>query len=153
MNVVKMMPFVNLRITLVIVLMALIGLAVRVLFALAAYNDARSKNNPNAVMWGLLIGFLGFIPGIIYLCVRNSGRGFIVCPRCGISYQGSYLNCPKCGESNPANSQYVNPFSSLQAHRAKVYLTVALVLIGVGILLSVAGFMALLTFRFGQYVY
>ena len=29
------------------------------------------KWNDNATMWGVLVGILGLIPGIIYLCVRN----------------------------------------------------------------------------------
>jgi hypothetical protein len=146
-NVVNIMPFANVRFVLIIALLGLMELAVRVLFAFAAYNDARSKSNPDAVMWALLIGFLGLIPGIIYLCVRNSVREFVVCTRCGISYQENYPNCPKCGEPSPVNMPYVNPLYAQQAHRAKVFLTVALILIGAGIILSVAGFVALLSFR------
>lgn len=74
-------------------------ISVRVLFAAAAYNDAKSKLNQNAMMWGLLIGFIGLIPGIIYLCVRNNSESkFILCRKCGFTYLRSSMNCPKCGE-------------------------------------------------------
>ena len=42
-----------------------------VMVGLAVYNDAKSKMSLNAVMWAMLVGILGWIPGIVYLCVRN----------------------------------------------------------------------------------
>ncbi len=118
--------------------LALICIAGRVLLAFAAYNDARAKSNPDAVMWGILIGFFGLIPGIIYLCVRNSGRNFIVCQNCGFSHYFGDMNCPKCGAPNQT-PQYVNPFAAQQAHKAKVQLTVALVLLGIGVVAAIIG--------------
>ena len=118
--------------------LGLIYIAERVLFAFAAYNDARAKSNPDAVMWGLLIGFFGLIPGIIYLCVRNSGRNFVVCPNCGCSHYFGDMNCPNCGAPNQA-SQYANPFAAQQAHKARVQLTVAIVLIGIGVVVTIIG--------------
>lgn len=118
-------------------IIALIGLTERILLGLAAYNDARSKSNSDAAMWGLLIGFLGLIPGIIYLCIRNSARGYTVCTNCGFGHPATESNCPKCGAPNLAVSQYSNPFAAQQAHRAKVLFTVALVLVGLTVLLSI----------------
>ena len=118
--------------------LCLVGLAERVLFAFAAYNDACAKDNSDAVMWALLIGFLGLIPGIIYLCVRNSGRNFAICQNCGCSHYAGDQNCPRCGTANPT-PQFVNPYAPQQAHRAKVLLTVALVLVGVGLIAAVFG--------------
>jgi hypothetical protein len=116
-----------------VAMIGLIGLAERVLFAVAAYNDASSKSNPDAIMWALLIGFLGLIPGIIYLCVRNSGQGYAICCNCGCTYHMNDMNCPRCGAPNPMPAQYGNPFAAQQQHRAKALLIAALVLIGVGI--------------------
>lgn len=114
------------------------SIAAHVLFAVAAYNDARSKMNQNALMWGLLIGFLGAIPGIIYLCVRNNPlREFVTCMKCGATYHGAYTNCPRCGEPNSFNIQYLNPFAEQQKHRAKVLCITAAVLIGLAVLSGV----------------
>lgn len=119
-----------------VLLTGMVTVACRVLFGLAAYYDANAKLNPDAVMWGLLIGFLGLIPGIIYLCVRNSSRSFTVCPNCGLRHYFYDMNCPRCGAPNHVPAQYNNPMAAQQAHRAKVLLIVALVLIGVVILAS-----------------
>lgn len=118
--------------------LCLISLAERVLLAFAAYNDACAKDNSDAIMWGLLIGFLGLIPGIIYLCVRNSGRNFALCQNCGCSHYAGDQNCPNCGAPNPT-PQFVNPHAPQQAHRAKVLMTIGLVLLGVGLIAAVFG--------------
>lgn len=111
------------------------SIAVHVLFAVAAYNDARSKMNQNALMWALLIGFLGAIPGIIYLCVRNNPvQEFVTCMKCGATYHGAYMNCPRCGEPNSFNLQYLNPFAEQQRNRARVLCIVAAILIGLVVL-------------------
>lgn len=109
-------------------IIGLVGMAERVLIGLAAYNDACSKGNPDAVMWGLLIGFLGLIPGIIYLCVRNSGRQYTMCSNCGLRHFAMDPNCPRCGAPNVV-PPYANPYVFQQAHRAKVLLIVAIFLI------------------------
>lgn len=55
----------------VIILVSLLGIAAQVLLGLATYNDAKARGNSDPAMWGLLVGILGWIPGIVYLCVRN----------------------------------------------------------------------------------
>ena len=55
-----------------IVFVCLAGVAAQVLLGLATYNDAKARGNNDPVMWGLLVGFLGWIPGIVYLCLRNN---------------------------------------------------------------------------------
>lgn len=119
-----------------------------VLFAVAAYYDAKAKLNQNALMWGLLIGFLGLIPGIVYLCVRNNpAQEFVRCAKCGATYHGAYMNCPGCGEPNFMNVQYLNPFVEQQKHRAKVLCIIASVLLGLtvfGLIAMVAFFAAIL---------
>ncbi len=116
-----------------IMIVSLLALAARVLFALAAYNDACAKANPDALMWGLLIGFLGLIPGIIYLCIRNSSRNDIVCPNCGFSHYFYDAVCPRCGAPNqlPQNG---NPLAGQQVRRTKRFLTIAVALTGAAIL-------------------
>jgi heme/copper-type cytochrome/quinol oxidase subunit 2 len=120
--------------------LCLVGLAERVLFAVAAYNDACSRDNSDAVMWGLLIGFLGVIPGIIYLCVRNSGRSFATCQNCGCSHYAGDHNCPRCGAPNQTQ-QFVNPLAAQQAHRAKVLMWIALVLLAISLVVTIVGIM------------
>lgn len=120
-----------------ICLISLAGVAERVLLGLAAYNDARSKSNPDAVMWGLLVGFLGLIPGIIYLCIRNTVRNYTICPNCGCSHLASDFNCPRCSAPNPYCGQNLNPLAARQAHQAKVQFTIAMVLVGVIVIASV----------------
>nr|WP_319489563.1 hypothetical protein [uncultured Caproiciproducens sp.] len=124
-------------VVLIMLTISLLALASRVLFALAAYHDACAKSNPDAVMWGLLIGFLGLIPGIIYLCVRNSSRSFVACPNCGFRHYFYDMNCPRCGAPNQNSTQNANPMAAQQAHRAKVLFIIAIVLTGVVILTAI----------------
>lgn len=119
-------------------LLILLLLAERILFALAAYHDALGKGNPDALVWALLIGFLGLIPGIIYLCVRSSGRKMIACPKCGFLHYAADFCCPSCGEPNPAPDRSQNPEAARLAARAKNELIAAVVVIGAGILIVTA---------------
>lgn len=114
-------------------------LAARVLFALAAYHDAQSKNNTDAVMWALLIGFLGLIPGIIYLCVRESSGRTVCCQKCGFWHRAFEPNCPRCGEPNPQVSPAANPYRMLLESRAKKEVIAAAVCIGAAVLICIIG--------------
>lgn len=114
-----------------------LGLVERVLFALAAYYDACAKENADALMWALLIGFLGFIPGIIYLFVRNTGTGYAICPNCGLGHSGRDFACPRCGATTPVRDPNANPMAPLQAHRAKVLMIIGFVVIAVMLVLGV----------------
>lgn len=128
-----MVASVGVGVLFLIMIVSLLALAARVLFALAAYNDACAKANPDALMWGLLTGFLGLIPGIIYLCIRNSSRNDIVCPSCGFRHYFYDAVCPRCGAPNQPQ-QNRNPLAGEQARRAKLFLTIAAALTGVVIL-------------------
>ena len=65
---------------------------------LAVYNDAKSKMSLNAVMWAMLVGILGWIPGIVYLCVRNKPLERIyACYSCGWGNPLSARQCRRCG--------------------------------------------------------
>lgn len=75
-----------------------VDVAGTVLIALSVYNDAKSKWNPNAAMWAVLVGLLGLIPGIIYLCTRNEPlRRIYVCQNCGWGNPLSARQCGHCG--------------------------------------------------------
>jgi hypothetical protein len=125
---------------------ALFFLAGRIFLALAAYNDARSKSNRDALMWALLIGLIGLIPGIVYLCIRNSVHNYAVCRNCGCSHLAAEPNCPQCGAPNPYAPQYVNPMAEQQARQARIYLAVGLVLLALGLILVVAAVVRFLIF-------
>lgn len=127
----------GIRLGIILSIVGLFYLVGRILVALAVYFDARSKSNRDAVMWALLVGFLGLIPGIIYLCIRNTVRNYTVCGNCGISHLVTDQTCPQCGAPNPYSSQYVNPLADQQAHQAKVLLIIGLVILGVAIIAMV----------------
>lgn len=50
-------------------------LAQRILFAIAVYFDAMANEIESPMLWTLLVGFLGLIPGLIYLfSIRKSAH-------------------------------------------------------------------------------
>ena len=124
---------------LVIYLIAILaGIAVNVLLALAAYQDARARGNQNATMWGVLIGILGWIPGIIYLCTRNSARKqMMACPNCGAWHPVSVPNCPQCGVYNTYSYPFCNPETQVAARKAKRFLIAAIIVFGSAIILLI----------------
>ena len=80
-----------------IILVCLVGVAAQVLLGLATYNDAKARGNNDPVMWGLLVGFLGWIPGIVYLCLRNNNANrLMTCPQCGFVHRVAEPFCPQC---------------------------------------------------------
>lgn len=114
-------------------LVALLYLSEHVLFALAAYHDAQAQGNPDALIWSLAIGFLGLIPGIVYLCIRGSGRRMVRCSNCGYPHDASDFCCPKCGEKNPAAAQ-ANPYEQALGARAKKEMIGGIAVIAAGVL-------------------
>lgn len=121
---------------LVIMIAGLLFLAERILFALAAYHDAQSKGNPDAMIWALVIGLLGMIPGIIYLCIRGSGRRLVQCANCGYPHDSSDFCCPKCGEKNPGVTEG-SPYAQVLASRAKKEMIGGISVLAGGILLII----------------
>lgn len=121
-----------------ILFLSLLGLAVQILLATAVYNDAKAKGNTEPVMWAVLTGIFGLIPGIIYLCVRNNNRNrLIICPNCGFTHRIAELNCPQCGIANPFSQQFSNPLSEIQQKRANKLLIAAIIVFVVSIVLSI----------------
>lgn len=125
---------------------SLLFLAERILFGMTAYYDAVSKGSGEATMWGLLIGFFGPIPGIIYLCVRNSPQRRACCPKCGFWHSVYEPACPRCGEPNPMTPPPINPYQQLAAERARKLLIAAIICIGVGIIIAIVGTAAFCVF-------
>ena len=102
------------------------------------YNDAKSRGNTEPVMWAVLTGIFGLIPGIIYLCVRNSnGNRLIVCPNCGFTHRIAELNCPQCRVANPFSQQFFNQLTEIQQKRAKRLLIAAIIVFAVAIIICV----------------
>ena len=111
-----------------IVFVCLAGVAAQVLLGLATYNDAKARGNNDPVMWGLLVGFLGWIPGIVYLCLRNNNANrLMTCPQCGFVHRVAEPFCPQCRVQNPYSAPFQNPLTQQQAHRAKLLLIWAVV--------------------------
>ncbi len=111
----------------------LAALAAQVLFGVAAYHDARSLADPNAPMWGLLIGFLGLLPGVIYLCLRAVPRRPVCCTKCGCWHSALDPACPKCGEPNPQAAFRDTGVSRALAEKAKKELIAGAVCAGASV--------------------
>lgn len=120
-----------------LLLLFLLWISVKILFALAAYHDALSNGNRDAVMWGLLIGFLGLIPGIIYLCVRNTVSTQVRCRNCGALYDSWYQFCPACGGKREEPMPAYIPYAEVYGQKARRELTVGIILAGMEVLLPV----------------
>lgn len=112
----------------------------QVLLGLATYNDAKARRNDSPAMWGLLVGFLGLIPGIIYLCLRNEGsRRMIPCVKCGWYIQMNMPGCPRCGAPNPYAAPMDSPELIALKSKAKKQLIAAIIVLVSGILLMFIG--------------
>lgn len=115
---------------------SLLYIAYRILLGIATYNDANSKGNTESAMWGVLVGVFGWIPGIIYLCIRNSNcNRLIICQNCGYTHRIAEPNCPQCNVVNPFSQQFTNPLTQIQKRRAKKMLIAAIIVAVVAIIL------------------
>lgn len=81
------------------ILLMLISAASAVFLGLCIYNDARTRCDGNAVMWGVLSGFF-WIAALVYLCMRSSAKS-VACPRCRQVYPVDCPACPACGLPSP----------------------------------------------------
>ena len=136
----ELKDFVILLIVACLVLGAL-GIVQQVMFGLAAYNDAKARGNNEPLMWGLLVGILGLIPGIVYLCLGNSAANrMIYCQKCGFVHKISLPGCPRCGVPNPYSIPFNNPMTPEFARRAKRDLIIAIILFAVVCILCVIFF-------------
>lgn len=120
-------------------------LAGGILIALAIWNDAKAQNNKYATMWALLTGFFGWIPAVIYLCVRKNQAGSIVprpiCMNCRAPLFPGQMHCQYCGapvyQINPANiPNFCFPEEAAKRmKRAKIFLIVGIILVAASIVL------------------
>ena len=127
---------------------AILSIAGQVLLALATWNDARAHNNRYALVWALLVGFVGWIPGIIYLCLRQKMAGSVFpqlfCPRCRAQIALGQNYCMYCGTPAPAYyPENVGKFctpeeSARRMAKAKWMMILGLVFFGLSILITIA---------------
>ena len=81
----------------IVIFLAIAAILAQIFLGLAVYHDAKSKGNSSSGMWGVLTGVFGWIPAIIYLCVRNSSSQRIIqCTTCGFAIPASAPGCPNC---------------------------------------------------------
>lgn len=101
----------------------------QIFLGLAVYNDAKARNIDMAVMWGVLTGFIGLIPAIIYMVIRSGNKNSLKCPRCSAQIFNGMPACPVC--QLPVNLMpSMNP-AQIMKHRklAKGFLIAAIVMI------------------------
>ena len=136
------------------IFVAIAGLLAQIFLALSVYNDAKAKGCASPSMWGVLTGFFGWIPAIIYLCVRNgAGQRMLPCPSCSAPILANMAHCPGCGNENPFCRQFYGEAVEAAQKRAKGYLVGAICAYAAGILLVIAIIVVLLLFAGDFYSY
>ena len=104
----------------IVIFLAIAAILAQIFLGLAVYHDAKSKGNSSSGMWGVLTGVFGWIPAIIYLCVRNSSSQRIIqCTTCGFAIPASAPGCPNCNHANPFAQQFYGPFVEQSKKRAQ----------------------------------
>jgi hypothetical protein len=78
----------------VFILIALVALNIAILVWVA--RDAKARGMDSAVLWMLLVFFLGLLGLVIYLFSRPQGIT-VPCPNCGNNRLQSSMRCPHCG--------------------------------------------------------
>ena len=59
-------------------------------------RDAKARGMDSAVLWMLVVLFLGLIGLVIYLLARPQGS-LVPCPNCGNQRMQASVKCPHCG--------------------------------------------------------
>jgi hypothetical protein len=59
-------------------------------------RDAKARGMDSAILWMLLVFFLGLIGLVIYLFARPQGN-MVQCPNCGNKKLQVSVKCPHCG--------------------------------------------------------
>lgn len=96
------------NVTLIIVLIVLLT-AQRVFLSLAVYFDCQSKNVSSYVLWTVLTAVFGWIPAVVYACLRKTlKKKELLCRACGSRIVSEDGRCPRCGNDIAAakNRQY-----------------------------------------------
>jgi hypothetical protein len=78
------------------IVVGLIALHIAILVWVA--RDAKSRGLDNAILWMVLVIFMGVIGLIIYLLARPQGP-LVRCATCGNSRMAVSARCPYCGNA------------------------------------------------------
>ncbi len=136
----------------IIVLAGIASVVGQILLALAVYHNAKSRCNPNPAMWGLLTGFLGWIPAVIYYVTRDSARNrLIICPQCQATHPICFAHCPQCGAQNSYAQPFLNPYTEQEAKQSKKLLIAAIVLLGASVIAFFIAFICMVAVIPPQY--
>ncbi len=126
-------------IVILIIFIAITALLSNIFLGLAVYHDGKAKGNSNAGMWGVLSGIFGWIPAVIYLCVRhNAANRFIQCFSCGFAMPANAPGCPNCNQANPYAQQFYGPLVEQHKKKAKGFLIAFICCCAAAILLAIA---------------
>ena len=119
-------------------LMLAVSVGAQVCLGLAAFNDAKAEMVDNPAMWGCLVGFLGLIPGIIYLVTRNNARNKLMpCPNCGWLNPMYMPVCTRCNAPSPYAGNAFAPQTMALERKAKMLLIWGIVLYVSAIVISI----------------
>lgn len=141
-------------IIIIAIFLAIAAILAQIFLGLAVYHDAKSKGNSSSGLWGVLTGVFGWIPAIIYLCVRNSASQRIIqCTTCGFAIPASAQGCPNCNHANPYAQQFYGPFVEQSKKRAKGFLIAAICCYAALILLIIAIVVVVVTVVGNYYYY
>ena len=113
-----------------------VSILASVFLGLCVYNDALSNSRTDGVMWGLLCGFLGFIPAIIYLVIRKNNSAMTPCPGCGYPSVSQMCNCPNCGAQKPLWPP-VNAYTEEKKKKSKNFLITTIVMWAASIVIGI----------------
>jgi hypothetical protein len=79
---------------LIFLVIAIVAVNVAILVWVA--RDAKARGMDSAILWMLLVFFLGILGLVIYLLARPQGN-MVPCPNCGNKKLQAALKCPHCG--------------------------------------------------------
>lgn len=80
---------------------ALAGIAVTVFMLVFVYKDAKARGDANAVLWLVLVFFLGLIGFVVYIVARPKGD-LAPCANCKNKMMTTLVKCPHCGTDTGA---------------------------------------------------
>lgn len=79
-----------------LIFIVLAAVAINVAILVWVARDAKARGMDSAVLWMLVVFFLGIIGLVIYLLARPQGN-MIPCPNCGNKRLQASVKCPHCG--------------------------------------------------------
>lgn len=121
-------------------LMMLCMVLLQVFLGLFVYHDAKSKYNPNAVVYGVLCGLFGLIPLIIYLVIRSQNTGAVECPQCRTQVFRYQPQCPVCGFPIATLQYRPAPQTERYRSRSRIFLILTIVSLALMVLFFIGIF-------------